>query len=82
MIRSISRRIRRPWGLPPRDGEYLRLLAEIPSDRGSEEPPVSRVLGALPTTHLDEIAIPGLVRDLKRVEQAGRLDWCGGRIRC
>jgi hypothetical protein len=60
-------------GLAPRDGEYLRLLGEIPSDRGSAEPPVSRVLGALPTTNLDEIAIPGLAQDLKRVQQARSL---------
>jgi hypothetical protein len=60
-------------GLASRDGEYLRLLAEIPSDRGSAEPPVSRILGALPTTSLDEITIPGLAQDLRRVERARSL---------
>jgi hypothetical protein len=60
-------------GLAPRDGEYLRLMAEIPSDRGSTEPPVDRILGALPTTRLAAIPIPGLARDLERVERAHSL---------
>jgi hypothetical protein len=34
---------------------------------------VSRILGALPTTSLDEITIPGLAQDLRRVERARSL---------
>ena len=56
--------------LDARDGQYLRLLAQIPSDRGSSHPPVDRVLGALPFTDVSTITIPGLASDLHRVERA------------
>jgi hypothetical protein len=59
--------------LDPRDGQYLRLMAQIPSDRGSGHPPVDRVLGALPVTDVSTITIPGLASDLHRVERARAL---------
>ncbi len=59
--------------LDPRDGQFLRLLAAIPDDRGSAQPPVARVLGALPATDLSTITIPGLSDDLQRVEKARAL---------
>ena len=57
----------------PRDREFLTAFAAIPSDRGSGLPPIDRLLGALPTLHYNDIAIPGLANDLERVEVAGRL---------
>jgi hypothetical protein len=59
--------------LEARDGQYLRLLAQIPSDRTGARPPVDRVLGALPVTDVSTILIPGLASDLHRVEQARTL---------
>lgn len=57
----------------PRDRAFLAAFVSIPSDRGSGLPPINRVLGALPTLHYDEVLIPGLAADLKRVEVASRL---------
>lgn len=54
----------------PRDQEFLTAFDTIPSDRGSEMPPVYRVLGAVPTTEYNDILIPGLGSDLHRVELA------------
>ena len=59
--------------LDPRDGQFLRLFAQIPSDRGSGHPPVDRVLGALPVSDVSTITIPGLASDLHRVERAHAL---------
>ncbi|HZD77700.1 MAG TPA: hypothetical protein VE218_11880, partial [Acidobacteriaceae bacterium] len=57
----------------PRDREFLTAFAAIPSDRRSGLPPIDRLLGALPTLHYNDIAIPGLANDLERVEVARRL---------
>ncbi len=59
--------------LEARDAQFLRLLAEIPVDRGLAPAPVDRVLGSLPTTDLRAITIPGLAEDLRRVESARAL---------
>ncbi len=56
--------------LEARDGQFLRLMAAIPSDRSEVRPPVARVLGCLPTTNAANITIPGLAADLLRVERA------------
>jgi hypothetical protein len=56
-----------------RDDEFLAAFAAIPSDRGSNLPPLDRVLGALPTTDFNAIAIPDLGDDLNRVAVARRL---------
>jgi hypothetical protein len=56
--------------LDPRDDQFLHLLAQAPDDRGSGRPPFDRVLGALPTTDLAALVIPGLREDVSRVEQA------------
>ncbi|GGH10691.1 hypothetical protein GCM10011586_29130 [Silvibacterium dinghuense] len=59
--------------LDPRDGEFLRLLHQIPNDRGNARPAVDRVLGALPTNDPAAILIPGLGNDILRVERARAL---------
>ena len=59
--------------LDARDGQFLRLFAQIPSDRGTGHPPVDRVLGALPVADVSTITIPGLASDLRRVERAREL---------
>ena len=59
--------------LDSRDGQFLRLFAQIPSDRGSARPAVDRVLGALPASDVSTITIPGLAGDLHRVERAHAL---------
>lgn len=57
----------------PRDQDFLREFAAIPSDRGSGLPPIDRVLGALPTTDYAAIVIPGLASDLDRVALGRRM---------
>ena len=69
----ILRTFRRTHPPIPRDQDFLREFAAIPSDRGSRLPPIERVLGALPATNYDAIVIPGLASDLERVSVARRL---------
>ena len=57
----------------PRDREFLAAFNALPSDRGSELPPIDRVLGALPTVQYSDMVIPGLAGDLERVTVADRL---------
>ncbi len=59
--------------LDPRDGQFLKLLAQVPDDRSSDRPPIARVLGALPTTDVSTILIPGLASDLEKVEEGRSL---------
>jgi hypothetical protein len=60
----------------PRDSEVNGLIRAIPKDRFGVLPEPERIFGALPTTDMRKITIPGLAEDLLRVRRA----WARGRL--
>ena len=52
------------------DREFFDEFQKLPNDRSGRTPAVDRVLGALPTTDLQAIALPGLQDDLLKVAAA------------
>jgi hypothetical protein len=59
------------------DPEINALMQAVPKDRDGVPPDPERVFGALPTTNLDELTIPGLADDLKATYTA----WKAGTLK-
>jgi hypothetical protein len=61
----------------PRDVEANAMLKGIPNDREGDAPEPGRIFGALPTSDLRQISIPGLSDDLEKAYSA----WKNGKLK-